>query len=723
MASTLQAPDESLPQTTALGTRRLAGKSLSAVFAFGATNLFSYGFLFVAGRYLAKPSFGLLNSLVGVLAIVGLLAGSVQVALTRTVALNRDIGLAGLRVFLGRTARYGSWTLLLSLPAMPILARVLGASYVALLVTGITSVSLVLGAGASGFLAGRALVPTQAWAGFAGAAARLIFGWAAFFAGMGAVAGVSCYLLNQLVIVAIAALALRASDKTTNNHAESVHAPIDWVSSLSYLFALVPLFLDQILTQALGRQLAGDYAALATVAKLVYFASYPVVMVVYPHLLSFREDRATWRTLVGISILVTVAVTGLIAVPLAVEPQLAIRLLLGDRYVSVSALAARFSLSMVAFSVSALLLHIMIARGERRLLVPGVIIAALQATLFGLRHQSLPQLVDNQVVVNLASLLMFGSWAIRGLRRGSSPHRPASDEQDQSRPNSGAAEPGQLGSPEAIGTDRPRLGVSVLMGTRSLQACDERIWEPIFGAERVRQIVVVVDGPATEAERALADGLRARAPHLSWSVRYLGRPQGLAAALNAGIDDITQPLVARQDDDDLSHPGRFDLQAVEFEADDQLQVLGSSLAYERDGLKKVRKYPSSEEEILSMLPYSNPFAHPTVMIRAATLKRFRYRSRFYTEDYDLFLRAFGGGGLRNLAEPVVTYRIKAPAELARFDHARALRAHAALKWSYRRTLLRRAPSIRFYVLLVLELAFSLAPKGFYRWFYTRKLYP
>jgi glycosyltransferase involved in cell wall biosynthesis len=241
-------------------------------------------------------------------------------------------------------------------------------------------------------------------------------------------------------------------------------------------------------------------------------------------------------------------------------------------------------------------------------------------------------------------------------------------------------------------------------------------------AERVRQIIVVVDAPCTDEEEAAAAKLRAHA-RVDWAIRYLGTPQGLAAALNAGIDEIAEPLVARQDDDDISDVTRFDRQAAAFEADDRLVLLGCSLAYERDGRSGVRPYPRSHEDILSVLPYRNPFAHPTIMMRSAILKRYRYRDRLYSEDYDLFVRVCHEGALRNVEEPLLTYRVKTPAQLATFDHGRVFRAHARLKWDHRLTLRKLANPFPFYGMILLELLFSCTPRVFYRWFYEARLYP
>src|SRR5207247_1403525 len=117
--------------------------------------------------------------------------------------------------------------------------------------------------------------------------------------------------------------------------------------------------------------------------------------------------------------------------------------------------------------------------------------------------------------------------------------------------------------------------------TRSLSAIRDGVFDSLATNESVSQMVIVVDGLESESESAEATRLRDTYPQWTWAVRYTGSPSGIVGALNLGIESLSCPLTARQDDDDLSVPDRIDAQAKCFLEDDSLTILGSDIGYER----------------------------------------------------------------------------------------------------------------------------------------------
>jgi len=268
------------------------------------------------------------------------------------------------------------------------------------------------------------------------------------------------------------------------------------------------------------------------------------------------------------------------------------------------------------------------------------------------------------------------------------------------------------------------LTVSLLLPTRKLSTIEPAVWEPLTASKSLRQIVVVVDAKEDAVERKAFDALSRNHSQWRWNLLFTNESPGFASALNLGIEQVSEPLTARQDDDDVSSTDRIDLQSAEFDRDPTLILLGGHLRYLRGNRFQIRRYPTAFKEVLGTLPYENPFAHPTVMIRTDILRELRYSTmQWYCSDYDLWIRARSRGVMRNLDRALATYRIKTKEELSRFEHGAVFRAHAKLKWNHRRILLAQGKAHRFYALILAEYLFSATPRFFYRWFYARFLYP
>lgn len=136
------------------------------------------------------------------------------------------------------------------------------------------------------------------------------------------------------------------------------------------------------------------------------------------------------------------------------------------------------------------------------------------------------------------------------------------------------------------------------------------------------------------------------------------KDEGIVAALNHGLELIDTKYTARFDQDDVMHPHRLMKQLEFMENNSEVVALGSQLRLidengKRIGragyLDKVRNY--------SELFASSPIAHPASFVRTSAVKRISgYRSHL-PEDWDLWVRLYDYGELRNLSEYLLEYRI------------------------------------------------------------------
>ena len=190
--------------------------------------------------------------------------------------------------------------------------------------------------------------------------------------------------------------------------------------------------------------------------------------------------------------------------------------------------------------------------------------------------------------------------------------------------------------------------------SQSLQSIAENTIQPAC-------VVLVKDGLLTPELESVISEWQDKLP-----LKVLGyeKNQGLAHALNYGLQFVETELVARMDSDDICFPDRFEKQLAQFEIDSSLEILGGGIEeffIEENGteFRRVRLYPKWTDSKSRTLFRGTPLAHPTVMIKTALLKEFRYSENTKcNEDIDLWFRLLNAGYvIRNLQEPILHFRI------------------------------------------------------------------
>jgi len=174
-------------------------------------------------------------------------------------------------------------------------------------------------------------------------------------------------------------------------------------------------------------------------------------------------------------------------------------------------------------------------------------------------------------------------------------------------------------------------------------------------------VIVVRDGPVSSGLQRVLDDIAQRP---NSEAIMLPHNMGLARALNAGLEHVTTPIVARADADDICAPERFAKQIPLI--DTGLDVVGSAIAEFVDDpaspglIRHVRERPA---EILRGARTASPFHHPTVVFRAAAVAAVGgYPVLNRMEDYLLWAKMImNGAAVGNIDEPLVYYRVGAGA--------------------------------------------------------------
>ena len=185
------------------------------------------------------------------------------------------------------------------------------------------------------------------------------------------------------------------------------------------------------------------------------------------------------------------------------------------------------------------------------------------------------------------------------------------------------------------------------------------------------ELILVDDGAPDPGPVA---ALAARDPR----VRVLRNPinLGTAAAANLGISAARSDIIVRMDSDDAAEPGRLGKLVGALREDPELGLVGSAatLIDEAGRPLGVERMPETDFAIRWTMLFHNPFYHSaTAFRRAAFDAAGGYRANMrLVQDYFLWFDMLPHARARNLAEPLVRYRLNRKGLTAtHLDDARA----------------------------------------------------
>ena len=161
--------------------------------------------------------------------------------------------------------------------------------------------------------------------------------------------------------------------------------------------------------------------------------------------------------------------------------------------------------------------------------------------------------------------------------------------------------------------------------------------------------LLLIDNNADSATAAIARQYQL----LDSRIKVIEEPQqGIAFALNKGLQEAKAPFIARQDADDLSHPERLEKQLQYLKEHPAIGVL-SCCCHFASSLKKAAGYAHfvqwqnsilSPEDHFKNRFVESPVAHPSIMFRKELIDRWGgYSTKAVPEDYELWLRWMSKG--------------------------------------------------------------------------------
>jgi len=207
--------------------------------------------------------------------------------------------------------------------------------------------------------------------------------------------------------------------------------------------------------------------------------------------------------------------------------------------------------------------------------------------------------------------------------------------------------------------------VSVLLPVYNGAADVEKAIQSVLAQSFADFELIIINDGSKDGSAEVLEGIRDSRIRL-----YHQDNVGLAATLNRGIGLAQGRYIARQDQDDLSKPQRFERQLAYLESNPRCVLLGTwaEIWVGDEPSGRCHEHPADHATLCFDLLFNNPFVHSSVMMRRAALEELGGYStdpaRQPPEDYELWSRLARFGEVANLPEPLLVYR-EVPASMSR----------------------------------------------------------
>lgn len=202
-------------------------------------------------------------------------------------------------------------------------------------------------------------------------------------------------------------------------------------------------------------------------------------------------------------------------------------------------------------------------------------------------------------------------------------------------------------------------------------------------SEPVGKVVLVVDGPVGPDQEAVIS--RYGAGGLPLHLVRLATGGGLARAMNAGLPFCDRLFVMRMDSDDTCTPDRVAVQTAYLNAHPETDLVSSwALEVFAEGAPpQLKASPTEHADVVRALRWRNIIVHPTITVRASTLRAVgAYRPDFgRLEDYDLLVRLAIAGATMHVIPRVLVHVGSSLAQKGRRGGFRYLASEIAFRHS------------------------------------------
>lgn len=151
---------------------------------------------------------------------------------------------------------------------------------------------------------------------------------------------------------------------------------------------------------------AGLYAAVTKLGQIVFFATGPIVGVMFPLISQRQSQGKNYLKVFLVSLVTTIVLSGFILVLYYLGPKFAINMLFGSLYIQAEQLLVLMGVFAALFSVSSLFVSFNLSLGRAKVVIFPLLASIGQVIGIYLMHQSLATVIIVSITVTL--LLLIG---------------------------------------------------------------------------------------------------------------------------------------------------------------------------------------------------------------------------------------------------------------------------------------------------------------------------
>ncbi|MBN8656354.1 MAG: oligosaccharide flippase family protein [Anaerolineae bacterium] len=397
---------------------KIASASALLMLSMTVVNAGNYVYNLIMGRWLGPALFADLSLIVTLLLIVTFLTAPVQMTAARYSAIHTADGdtktLASVRRFIWFVALGLGLALTVFFATLaPLLQRFFHTqSFLAFIIFGAALPFAMLQAVERGMLQGRTNFKILAISYQVEMWSRLLVSIALVALGLsvdGAVTGIS---LSYLFTWLVARHTVRGLETSENLSKEMRFALLGFAAPVlvSQLGQILINNSDVILVKRFfATDEAGQYAALALIGRIVFFATWSVVTTMFPIVAQKQKMGEPHGHLLWISLGIVVGVSAPVILLTLIVPEFVVQVLFGEKYLGVAPLVWQYALATSLYAMANVVINYRLSLGMGK--ETGFAIVAGLAQVIGIMlfHQSLEQVVFVQVVV-MTSLFISLLW-------------------------------------------------------------------------------------------------------------------------------------------------------------------------------------------------------------------------------------------------------------------------------------------------------------------------
>lgn len=391
--------------------------AMSYLVAFAGISVASFIFHVIISRRLGTTHYGVMNALLGIISLLTVPLGAMQIAVTQAVVDKESAGQSFSVVRVTWRSFLSGCVAMFTLAACaPLIDQFLhiGSPLPIFLVAAwipLATVSAVL----QGALIGEYRFRAVAFASFVGVGLiRLVLGYAMVSAGLGVSGAVAATIFAQAFTMS--SLLFSARHELLGHRHESVVRTRmrDTVLSVAALAGYTTLIgIDTFLAQHFfPSSLAGKYAAAAVAAHIAFFIPAALVTVAFPRLADGKGTDEASRRIFRQTLRTSVVLGVLAAVIMTVLPTLTIRILFSSKFASAPSILGELSFASVAVGLLILFVYLHLARRSLMALTPwiGVVLAVVLISVF---HHTGESVALTMLIVSVLTMVIAAVPALR----------------------------------------------------------------------------------------------------------------------------------------------------------------------------------------------------------------------------------------------------------------------------------------------------------------------